>query len=88
MKKFFVVFMAIMMIAIMGCKDESAKYGTSAPYEISHYIDTSAPYEISHYIDTISGQLILTTVCNSNDNGELSVSTLSLGKVDSTNWSK
>lgn len=76
MKKFFVVFMAIMMIAIMGCKDESAKYGTSAPYEISHYIDT------------ISGQLILTTVCNSNDNGELSVSTLLLGKVDSTNWSK
>jgi hypothetical protein len=78
MKKFFVVFMAIMMIAIMGCKDESAIYGNG----------TSAPYEISHYIDTISGQLILTTVCNSNDNGELSVSTLSLGKVDSTKWGR
>ena len=42
----------------------------------------SAPYVIDHYIDTISGQLILTTVCNSNDNKELSVSTLLLGKVD------
>lgn len=76
MKKIFVVFMAIMMIAIMGCENESAKYSMSAPYEINHYIDT------------ISGQLILTTVCNSNDNGELSVSTLSLGKVDSTKWSR
>ncbi len=76
MKKIFVVFMAIMMFAILGCKNESAKYGMSAPYEINHYIDT------------ISGQLILTTVCNSNDNRELSVSTLSLGKVDSTKWSE
>lgn len=75
-EEFFFVFMAIMMIAIMGCKDELGKN------------DMSAPYEISHYIDTISGQLILTTVCNSNDNGELSVSTLSLGKVDSTKWSR
>lgn len=75
MKIIFVVFMTIMMIAIMGCKDESAIYYGN---------DTSAPYEISHYIDTISGQLILTTVCNSNDNGKLSVSTLSLGQVDST----
>ena len=76
MKKLFVVFTTLMMIALFGCKDESAKNGMSAPYEISHYIDT------------ISGQLILTTVCNSNDNGELSVSTLSLGKVDSTKWSR
>jgi hypothetical protein len=76
MKKLFVVFTALMMIAMLGCKDESAKNGMSAPYEISHYVDT------------ISGQLILTTVCNSNDNGELSVSTLSLGKVDSTKWSR
>lgn len=72
MKKILVVFMALFVLVLLGCKDESTKYGMSAPYEISHYIDT------------ISGQLILTTVCNSKDNGELSVSTLSLGKVDST----
>lgn len=76
MKKMFVVFMALMMIAIMGCKDESVKYGMSSTYEINHYADT------------IAGYLIITTVCNSNDNKELSVSTISLGKVDSTKWSK
>ena len=76
MKKMFVVFMALMMIAIVGCNDESVKYGMSAPYEINHYIDT------------ISGQLILTTVCSSNDNRELSVSTLSLGMVDSAKCNK
>ena len=70
MKKLFIVFMALMMLSILGCKDESVHYGMSAPYEINHYADT------------IAGYLILTTVCNSNDNKELSVSTLSLGKID------
>lgn len=79
MKKIIVVFMTIMMIAIMGCKDESAIYYGN---------DTSAPYEISHYIYTISGQLILTTVCYSDDNSRLSVSTLSLGQVNSTEFRK
>ncbi len=70
MKKTFCVCMALMMTAMLGCENEPNLY------------NMSAPYVINHYIDTISGQLILTTVCNSNDNKELSVSTLSLGKVD------
>ena len=64
---------------IMGCKDESAIYYGN---------DTWAPYEISHYIYTISRQLILTTVCYSDDNSRLSVSTLSLGQVNSTEFRK
>lgn len=79
MKKIFVVFIPLMILAIMGFKDESAIYYGN---------DTSAPYEISHYIYTISGQLILTTVCYSDDNSRLSVSTLSLGQVNSTEFRK
>jgi hypothetical protein len=72
MKKMFFVCIAFMMMVIMGCENEPNRY------------NMSAPYEISHYVDTICGSLILTTVCNNPDNTCLSVSSLSLGKVDTT----
>lgn len=40
--------------------------------------ETSSNYDINHYIDTVCGHVILTTVCNNNDNYYLSVSTLEL----------
>ncbi len=72
MKKMIFACIASMMIFIMACENESNRY------------NMSAPYEISHYVDTICGSLILTTVCNNPDNTCLSVSSLSLGKVDTT----
>jgi len=35
-------------------------------------------YSINHYIDTINGHVILTTVCSSEYNNNISVSTLEL----------
>ena len=35
-------------------------------------------YSVNHYIDTINGHIILTTVCSSNYNCNISVSTLEL----------
>lgn len=80
MKKAFSLCMAL-MIAMLGCEDEPNRF------------NISAPYEINYYADTISGNMILTTVCNSLDNTCLSASTISLGKVDTTglkkeNWKK
>lgn len=40
----------------------------------NNYID----YSVNHYIDTINGHIILTTVCSSNYNYNISVSTLEL----------
>lgn len=72
MKKSLFVFMALMVMAILGCENESSRYSASTPYELSFYIDT------------ISDHLILTTVCSYLDNSCLSTSSLSLGKIDST----
>lgn len=60
MKKTFLVCMALMMIAMLGCENEPNRY------------NMSAPYEINYYADTISGYLILTTVCDYHDNTCLS----------------
>lgn len=76
MKKMFCACVASMMIIIMACENESNRY------------KMSAPYEISHYVDTICGSLILTTVCNNQDNTCLSVSSLSLGEVDTIEYIK
>lgn len=72
MKKTFLVCMALMMIAILGCENEPNRY------------NMSAPYEINYFADTISGYLILTTVCNNPDNTCLSAGSISLGRVDTT----
>ena len=76
MKKIILVCMALMMIAMLGCENEPNRY------------NMSAPYEINYYADTISGYLILTTVCNYHDNTCLSASSISLGKVDTTEFKK
>lgn len=72
MKKVFCACMVFMIIAILV---GSIKLNKS---------NMLVPYEISHYVDTIYGSLILTTVCNNPDNTCLSVSSISLGKVDTT----
>lgn len=41
------------------------------------------PYSIEHYSDTIHGQEIITTVCHNNDYSIISVSTVTLGRIDS-----
>lgn len=76
MKKIILVCMALMMIAMLGCENEPNRY------------NMSASYEINYYADTISGYLILTTVCNYHDNTCLSASSISLGKVDTTEFKK
>lgn len=60
---------AFMVIAILSCSGEKEK-----PYS----------YEIKFYADTVCGHLILTSVCSSNNDGGLSISSMSLGKVDET----
>lgn len=73
MKQFFrMCIVSMVMMAMLGCENESNKYGMSAPYEINYYADT------------ISGYLILTTVCNYPDNTCLSANSISLGKVETT----
>ena len=39
---------------------------------------TNAKYDINYYIDTINGHVILSTVCESNYNNDISISTLEL----------
>lgn len=39
-------------------------------------------YTITHYVDTIYGNVILTTVCESTINANISVSTLNIDNTD------
>lgn len=71
MKKMFLVCMALIVMTILGCGNESSRN------------PASTPYELSFYIDTIYDHLILTTVCSYPDNSCLSTSSLSLGRIDS-----
>lgn len=57
------------MFVMLGCNSETQ--------------NPSEPYSIEHYSDTISGQEIITTVCHNSDYSIISVSTVTLGKVDS-----
>lgn len=69
MRKVNVLLIIIVMIVMLGCNNE-----TQNPLEA---------YSIEHYSDTIHGQEIITTVCHNNDYSIISVSTVTLGKVDS-----
>lgn len=60
--------LAILLSVLMGCDS-----GTKEQRQ----------YSIEHYLDTIDGHKILTTVCFKDDYSDVSVSTLSLGDVDS-----
>ena len=42
------------------------------------YNTTDGPYSINHYVDTIDNHIILTTVCHSKININVSVATLEL----------
>ena len=72
MKKMFLVCMASMLMAMLGCEDKPNKG------------EKTGPYEINFYADTMFGHLIITTVCNYPDKSCLSASSISLGKVDTT----
>lgn len=72
MKNTFLVCMALMIMTILGCSNDSIRYSTSNSYDVNFYIDT------------IADHVILTTVCSYPDNSCLSTSSLSLGKIDTT----
>lgn len=69
MRKVNMLFFVIVMFVMLGCNSE-----TQNPPE---------PYSIEHYSDTISGQEIITTVCHNSDYSVISVSTVTLGRIDS-----
>ena len=69
MKKKIMLLMAITFFIILGCDKK-----TNNSYQ---------DYIVDHYSDTICGQHIITTVCHNKDNTALSVSTITLGIVDS-----
>lgn len=69
MRKVNMLFIIIVMFVMLGCINE-----TQNPLEA---------YSIEHYSDTIHGQEIITTVCHNNDYSIISVSTVTLGRVDS-----
>lgn len=68
MRKVNMLLSLIVMFVILGCNSETQ--------------NTSEPYSIEHYSDTISGQEIITTVCHNSDYSVISVSTVTLGKID------
>ena len=68
MRKGYVFLLVISLTALIGCDSG---------------IKEQRRYSIEHYLDTIDGHKILTTVCFTDDHSEVSVSTLSLGNVDS-----
>ena len=76
MKKLYLACMILVMMTMLGCENETNRN------------NMSTPYEINFYVDTISGYLILTTVCNYPDNTCLSANSISLGKIDTTEFKK
>ena len=68
--------MVLVMMTMLGCENETNRN------------NMSTPYEINFYVDTISGHLILTTVCRYSDNTCLSANSISLGKIDTTEFKK